>query len=207
MKINEITKTNASYDYEFERWIQKQKQVADQANLIAPNDPDHLIAKWKANHLLNLIQCTSFAIQREIANGTYQHRSWEQRFSQDFDFDISSIPIVKLVRCFATNTYLIVNNQKQFDAVDDLNVSNWIERDLKNYQEFLVIKDYLNQQLGSTFNEQKCLEWLKSWSLEAKFINHRGRLKALERVIKKIISGKYHFERQQKAKLVEKMLP
>lgn len=133
MKINEITKTNATHDYEFEHWIRKQKQVADQVKLIAPNDPDRLIAKWKADHLLNLIQCTRFAIQNEIANGTYQYQPWEQRFSQDFDFDISQVPIVRLVRCFATNTYLIVNNQKQFNAVDDLNVNNWIERDLKNY--------------------------------------------------------------------------
>ena len=82
----------------------------------------------------------------------------------------------------------------------------WIEWDLKNYQEFLVIKDYLNEQLGINFDEKSCLKWLKSWSLEAKFINHQGHLKALEQVVKKIIAGKYPFDRQQKAKLVEKML-
>lgn len=199
-----ITKANVTHDCEFERWHRRLKAQEDALDLVNQND---LIAKWKADHLLNLIQCTTFAIRNEIANGTYQYQPWEQRFSQDFDFDISQVPIVRLVRCFATNTYLIVNNQKQFDAVDDLNVTNWIERDLKNYQEFLVIKAALNGQLGSNFDAKSCLEWLKSWSLEAKFVNHQGRLKALERAIKKIITGEYDLQRQQKTKLVEKMLP
>lgn len=206
-ELSLIVKANATHDCEFQRWHRKLKQLEDQVDLIATNDPNHLIAKWKADHWLNLIQCTSFAIRNEIANGTYQYQPWEQRFSQDFDFDISQVPIVRLVRCFASNTYLIVNNQKQFDAIDDLNVTNWIERDLKNYQAFLVIKDALKAQLGSNFDDKKCLEWLKSWSLEAKFLNHQGRLRALERAIKKIITGGYDLERQQKTKLVEKMLP
>ena len=128
-----ITKTNATHDCEFERWDRKLKQSEDQADLIAPNDPKHLIAKWKANHLANLIQCTSFAIENEIANGTYQYQPQEQCFNQDFDFDISQVLMVRLVRCFANNTYLIVNNQKQFDAVDDLNVNNWIWKTIKSF--------------------------------------------------------------------------